>query len=138
MENGKQRLITERIINSPCYDEHLMDLMLSEIGARIQKERVNQGLSVNELVEMTGMNITHLYRIEKGQKPVGLKILIKIAIALNVPIDSFFPFEHKEEKIEDTYTKKFEEMTRDFDDNTMNFVFGFIDHLKNHLESTKK
>lgn len=132
------RLITERIINGPCYDDDKMNRMLSEIGTRIQKERVNHGLSVNELVELTGMNITHLYRIEKGQKPVGLKILIKIAYALDVPIDSFIPLEKKEEGSEDTYNKKFEELTRDFDDNTMKFVFGFIEHLKNHLENSKK
>ena len=42
---------------------------------------------------MRNLDTAHLYRIEKGERIIGLKALLKIAFCLNRPISDFLPLE---------------------------------------------
>lgn len=135
--NNYERLITDRIIDSPCYDDEKMDILLNEIGSRIKAERIKQGLTTQELVAMSGLNTTHLYRIERGTKPVGLRALIKISFALNKPIEFFVPFERQPEEALSIDLQRFQALTQGFDEDTMEFVFDALEHLRNNLDAKK-
>ena len=124
-------------MDGPCFDEEKLDVMLREIGTRVKNERIRHNMSVNQLAECANLNITHVYRTESGEKPLGLKGLIKIAIALNMPISYFIPIEENK-FAPSSGAAKFIELTRDFDEETLEFVFDFLFHLKNFLENQDK
>lgn len=131
-----QKYIKLHTIEGPCFDDEKLEVILREIGARVKIERNRQNLSVAQLAEISNLNVTHLYRTESGEKPLGLKGLIKIAIALNMPISYFIPFEQVE-YIPAPNVARFIELTKDFDEETLEFVFDFITHLRDSVEVKK-
>jgi len=66
-----------------------MNLLVS-LGKRIQSIREKQGLTQEQLEEKTGVNTKYISSIERGQKNVTVKTLMKIANGLNVePFELF-------------------------------------------------
>ena len=64
---------------------------LREIGIAISRERVEQGLTQEELSHMIGKtNHAHLSRIESGKKAPSLDIIFDIADALDKDVRYFF------------------------------------------------
>lgn len=57
------------------------------IGERIRHYRTERGWSIKELSEKSGINPSHLYRMEKGKKTPSEETLIKLNRALDVSID---------------------------------------------------
>jgi transcriptional regulator with XRE-family HTH domain len=56
----------------------------SVVGERIAKLRKAKGFTQDQFAEATGLNRTHLYRLETGQQSMTLKTLKLIADALGV------------------------------------------------------
>jgi len=56
----------------------------SAVGERIAKLRKAKGFTQDQFAEATGLNRTHLYRLETGQQSMTLKTLKLIADALGV------------------------------------------------------
>ena len=54
------------------------------VGERIAKLRKSKGFTQDQFAEATGLNRTHLYRLETGQQSMTLKTLKLIADALGV------------------------------------------------------
>ena len=59
------------------------------IGRRVREYRCRQNLNQAGLAEEADISVPYLSRIENGAKNVSLTVLIKIAIALDVGVDSF-------------------------------------------------
>jgi len=62
----------------------------SELGKRIQQHRINKGLTLQELAEMTGFTKGYLSKIEKSKKAPPVSTLINLAKALNISISEIF------------------------------------------------
>ena len=92
MENRKSKLTDERMIDSICTNDDKLDSLLTEIGSRLKAERIRQGFSVAELSELSGVAGTIIYRVENQTNPVGLKSLLRLMWALNVPPEKLIPF----------------------------------------------
>ena len=56
------------------------------MGERIAKLRKKNGFTQDQFAEVTGLNRTHLYRLETGQQSMMLKTLKLVADALGVRI----------------------------------------------------
>ena len=56
------------------------------VGERIAKLRKTKGFTQDQFAEATGLNRTHLYRLETGQQSMTLKTLKVVADALGVRI----------------------------------------------------
>ena len=52
----------------------------------VKEERERQGVSVRALAEMAEISKTYLSEIERGERDPSVKIICKIAVALNVPL----------------------------------------------------
>lgn len=65
------------------------DDILKNVGRRIQEYRQKARLTQEALSEMTGISQKHLSRLEQGRHNPHFDMIIKIAKALNVPIDAF-------------------------------------------------
>lgn len=57
-----------------------------QIGSKIQELRVQRGLSVRQLAEMSGVIYSNISKIENGRYNVSVDILGKIADALGVEL----------------------------------------------------
>lgn len=55
------------------------------MGQRIAKLRKKSGLSQDQFAEVTGVNRTHLYRLETGKQSMTLKTLKIVADSLGGP-----------------------------------------------------
>jgi len=66
-----------------------MNLLVS-LGKRIQSVREKQKLTQEQLEEKTGVNTKYISAIERGQKNVTVKTLLKIAAGLNVEVYELF------------------------------------------------
>lgn len=94
-ETRDMTLIDNKILNSYCLDDAVLKSAMIQIGKRISEEREKQNYTIADISLMTNLDVAHLYRIEKGERSIGLKVLMKISFCLNCPIDTFIPFEAK-------------------------------------------
>ena len=63
---------------------------LKQIGYRIQKCRKAKKLTQEQLEKMTGISSKHISRLERGIHNPHIDVIIKLAKALDVSIDTFF------------------------------------------------
>jgi transcriptional regulator with XRE-family HTH domain len=68
---------------------------LQGLGASIAKHRLKKKITQTELAFMCDMERGNLTRIEKGKANVTAETLLKISLALNIPVSKFFKFQEK-------------------------------------------
>jgi transcriptional regulator with XRE-family HTH domain len=62
---------------------------LRAFGRNVARIRVERGLSQDKLAEKADLDRTYLSGIERGVRNPGIKTVLRIAQALNVPVDDF-------------------------------------------------
>ncbi|MGN7414602.1 helix-turn-helix domain-containing protein [Paenibacillus sp. SAF-068] len=68
------------------------DILLTLVGARIKTLRTQMGLSQVELAEKAKSQDTYIGEIERGNRNISLKMLAKVASALEVSVEDLFSF----------------------------------------------
>ncbi|MFV9511348.1 helix-turn-helix domain-containing protein [Tepidibacillus sp. LV47] len=63
---------------------------MDEIFEKIRSIRIQQNLTLKDLSEKTGLSISFLSQVERGNSSLAITSLKKIADALNTPISEFF------------------------------------------------
>jgi len=76
------------------------DKDLKLIGKRIQQIRKNAGLTQERLAEKAWMHSKYIGQIERGEINTTLETLIKIAVALNMPISELLNLPGKNQQKE--------------------------------------
>ncbi len=84
----------------PVYDDRLE----ANLGDRLRDLRRQQGLSLRVLAEKSGLSANTLSLIENGKTSPSVSTLQQIAVALNIPITSFFDFKSSRTPV--IYTQK--------------------------------
>lgn len=69
-----------------------------EIGQRIRKIRKARRLSQEQLAEQIGISVTHMSHIETANTKLSLPVLVAIASALDVQIDTLV-YERPQESV---------------------------------------
>lgn len=67
-------------------------IIYQNIGKRIKLLRLNAHLTQEKLAEKCGISLDYMGKIEVNISKPGLKTLIKISNALEVPLKSLFEF----------------------------------------------
>jgi transcriptional regulator with XRE-family HTH domain len=65
-----------------------MTIDFKPIGKRVRANRTNHRMTQAELAEKTGMSDVYISRIETGVRSPSLSALLKIAIVLEISLDS--------------------------------------------------
>jgi len=68
--------------------------ILKKVGRTIRAIRVIKKLTQEELADLAGLHRAYIGQIERGEKNIGLVNLEKIAKALKVKPQEFFPNEY--------------------------------------------
>lgn len=58
----------------------------TEIGARIKELRLSQGLTQQQLADLSGLSKPNISNIEAGKYSVGIDVLYRVCEALKVSI----------------------------------------------------
>lgn len=61
-----------------------------EVGEHIRARRLQQGLTLEELSELSGLHASYIGQIERGVKKSSLKTVSSLAKALGVPVGRLF------------------------------------------------
>lgn len=64
-----------------------------DVGAHVRNLRIEAGLSIRALAELSGLNVNTLSLIENGKSSPSVSTLQQLAKALEVPITAFFESE---------------------------------------------
>lgn len=62
--------------------------MLAPLGEAIRQSRIDRGVSQEKLANMTGIERSHMGRIERGEANVSFLNLMKIAEALQTQLSA--------------------------------------------------
>lgn len=63
-----------------------------QLGAKIQRVRKDRGLTQEELAAKTGVQISTISNIERGETDTSIYVVFKIAQALRIHIKELFTF----------------------------------------------
>jgi len=63
-----------------------MDIV-KKFGLKVKKVRLSKQMSQGDLAKKLGVGPSYVSQIERGMQNVSLKVIEKVARALNVPID---------------------------------------------------
>lgn len=69
------------------------------VGQKLRELRLNQGLSLRALAELSGLNVNTLSLVENAKSSPSVSTLQQMAQALKVPIAAFFESEPQEQKV---------------------------------------
>ena len=64
--------------------------VLKRFGNRIRDFRMQKALSQEKLAEQSGLHRTYIGMVERGEKNVSLKNILKISKALNIKPEELF------------------------------------------------
>ncbi|MEL6982016.1 MAG: XRE family transcriptional regulator [Actinomycetota bacterium] len=69
------------------------------VRTRLRALRQSLGLSLDELAGRTNLSASTISRIETGKRTIGLDVLVPLATALQIDLDSLFEANHDEDVI---------------------------------------
>lgn len=67
-----------------------LERLQKQIGKRIKQLRAERKMKQKELAAECGLEVAHLSRIEAGGQNLTLKMLVRIAKALETEVSDFF------------------------------------------------
>ncbi|MDG2340985.1 MAG: XRE family transcriptional regulator [Paracoccaceae bacterium] len=110
------------------YDESSREKVLEvAIGREVRIIRKQQGITVAELSNLTGLSIGMLSKIENGNTSPSLKTLKTLADSLSVPMTGFF--QRYEEQRQAVHTKSGEGVEMDREGTRANHQYNLLGHI---------
>jgi len=82
-------------INDDVYDKELLDNLILNIGKNIRDERLKRDMLPTDLSLKANIPLSQIYKIESGKCKVGILTVIKVVIALELPIEILFSTKQK-------------------------------------------
>ena len=113
------KFFTKDLIDSPIYNEELMENVMVGIAQNIWVEMDKQRMTIRGLAELSNVNYSQLTKIFNNKGRIGLASLIKIAAALHVSPSELFPYDQNRRK---TNGQHFDEITKGMDLASVNFL----------------
>lgn len=120
-----------KMMETFCYDDDKMDLLLKDTGRRIREERLKRNLSLIQLSHLSNVSASHINRIENGTRKVGIEPLLKISRALDVPFTNMLPLEEGPHLM--TNGERFERIVENCSVKQINFLLEMADFFAGEL-----
>ncbi|MCT4563804.1 MAG: helix-turn-helix domain-containing protein [Maledivibacter sp.] len=105
----------------------------SILGKRIREERLKIGLTQEKLAEFAEVSPAYMGRIERGERNITVKTLIRIANALGTSIDYLLKDAFEIE--DDTLVKQWLQLTANRTDKEKQMAIDVIKVMFGHLDS---
>jgi transcriptional regulator with XRE-family HTH domain len=105
----------------------------SILGKRIREERLKIGLTQEKLAEFAEVSPAYMGRIERGERNITVKTLIRIANALGTSLD--YLLKDAFEMEDDTLVKQWLQLTANRTDKEKQMAIDVIKVMFGHLDS---
>lgn len=69
---------------------------MTELSNRLRQWRVDTGLTLQEVADLTGVSVSMLSRVERGQKHLSPQTKVRVARRLGVRVADLFDVEDPE------------------------------------------
>jgi methanogenic corrinoid protein MtbC1/DNA-binding XRE family transcriptional regulator len=96
-ENSREAVLLARRLFGFEEDRFSLDIFLKELGQRVRDLRIQRGWTQQQLAEKSNMDRTYIIAVEFGKQNLSIGVVMKIAKALNVPIERFLSGGRSEE-----------------------------------------
>ena len=124
------RYVSKELLQSPLYDEEMMESIFEGIVQNILIEMDKKEMSSTVLAEISGVSVSHISHILCGKKKIGLSALIRIAYSLGVNPRDLLPYDLNTRK---TYGQRFDEMTKSLDFDERNFLMNVCSQIHKEM-----
>ena len=118
-------------INPERDEKEQVDMMCKEIYSNLRLAMYDKQNTVSNISDCLTIDNSYIYGFYSGKKNPGLKTIIKICLALDIPFESIFPgsimCEGDIKKIQ-----KFMELTKDCTDEEIVCIFEIINAYNNN------
>ena len=101
------------------------------ISNNIKFLREKKGLTQEQLAEAADLSVSHLSKVESGQRRIGMKAYLTVLKALDVGEEDFVALTAGEEK--ENYFRRFQEIMEDCSEAEQKFLIDSLQTLKNNL-----
>lgn len=116
----KQKLMTPDLVNTPVYNDEMMNNVLEGVAQNIHLEMEKIGVSLRELSDISGVSYSHLSRIFNSKNNMSLPVFFKLAYALHMNPRDLLPYDVVNKR--KTYGELFDEMIKGTDLHMANFL----------------
>ena len=116
---NNNKFFTPDLIDTPIYNEELMENVLVGIAQNIWVEMDKQRMTIRGLAELSCVNYSQLTKVFNNKAHIGLSSVIKIAAALRVSPSELFPYDQNKRK---TNGQRFDEITKGMDLASINYL----------------
>lgn len=124
-------------LDSIAYDDHRMELWMEQIGKRIKKERMEQGLSISKLAELANLSASCISKAESRKCRISLRALAKISAALDIPPGNLLEHTAQQGEPDDSQkseSERFENMTKEAEEEIVDFILELAAELIQVME----
>ena len=73
----------------------MTDDLFKKFADNVKKHREQKGYNKGKMAELVGCDISYIGKIERGEKFPNLKLILKLAEALEIPAKDLFDFEEE-------------------------------------------
>ena len=88
-EEEREKTIREINKKIKVFRNRLATEIDSEFCAFLKKTRLDKGLSLKDIEDMTGISSSHVHRVENGNRKPSIRVIEKLSKALDIPSNQF-------------------------------------------------
>lgn len=110
-----------------------MDKEFQMIAKNIKELRENRGYTQEQLAEKTGLSVSHLSKVESGQRRIGMGAYVNILYVLKISEEEFASIVI-DEKNKDEYVK-YQDIMKDCSEAEKKFLFDTLKCIKGNMKA---
>ncbi|NNN05061.1 MAG: helix-turn-helix transcriptional regulator [Elusimicrobia bacterium] len=111
-----------------------MKTIYQAVGENIRAKRLQSGLTLEDLAELSGLHASYIGQIERNSKKASLDTVAVLARGLNVPVRRLFFAEARTRR--STVTEKLEAILRLNDPRERKIILGVLRQLSRALRGS--
>lgn len=108
----------------------------SIIAKNIKYLREKKGYTQEQLAEAANLSVSHVSKVEAGQRRIGMKSYLAILNALNVNEEDFVSLVAIGKS--DNYIEKIQEILHGCNEGEKKFLLNILTYIKQNMEMLKK
>ena len=103
------------------------------ISNNIKYLRMKKGYTQEQLAEAADLSVSHLSKVESGQRRIGMKAYLSLLKALDVSEDDYISLTATEEK--ENYFKKYQELMEGCTKAEQKFLIDTMEEIKGNMDA---
>lgn len=106
------------------YDDKYINSLIEEISKLLKEERLKKGYTLNQMAQMANINPSQLSKIENCDSKMGITSLVKIMLALDMPVICF-----KDDYRKNKYYHRFDKAIQGLKPETIESILTLLESL---------